>query len=127
MSFGVRHVAPHLHTFTRANPEVTVDLSLNDRLVDLVEEGFDVAIRIARLADSSLISRRIADVHLVCVASPGYLANTARRLCRKTLPAIAPLAIRWTPIPANGGWRTPAADKWPFACSSTSPPTMAMP
>mgnify|MGYP000270058115 CR=1 FL=1 len=46
MSFGVRHVAPHLHAFTRANPEVTVDLSLNDRLVDLVEEGFDVAIRI---------------------------------------------------------------------------------
>jgi DNA-binding transcriptional LysR family regulator len=75
MSFGVRHVAPHLHTFTRANPEVTVDLSLNDRLVDLVEEGFDVAIRIARLADSSLISRRIADVHLVCVASPGYLSE----------------------------------------------------
>ena len=75
MSFGVRHVAPHLHTFTRANPEVTVELSLNDRLVDLVEEGFDVAIRIARLADSSLISRRIADVSLVCVASPGYLAE----------------------------------------------------
>jgi DNA-binding transcriptional LysR family regulator len=75
MSFGVRHVAPHLHSFTSANPEVTLDLSLNDRLVDLVEEGFDVAIRIARLADSSLISRRIADVSLVCVASPGYLAG----------------------------------------------------
>ena len=73
MSFGIHHVAPHLHKFTGANSEVTVDLSLNDRLVDLVEEGFDVAIRIARLTDSSLIARRIADVEVVCVASPQYL------------------------------------------------------
>ncbi len=75
MSFGVRHVAPHLPAFIRASPDVTVDLSLNDRLVDLVEEGFDVAIRIARLTDSSLIARRIADVELICVASPDYLAE----------------------------------------------------
>lgn len=74
MSFGVHHIAPHLPDFTRANPDVIVDLSLNDRLVDLVEEGFDVAIRISRLADSSLIARRIADVEIVCVASPNYLA-----------------------------------------------------
>ncbi len=74
MSFGVHHIAPHLPDFTRANPDVTVDLSLNDRLVDLVEEGFDVAIRISQLADSSLIARRIADVEMLCVASPGYLA-----------------------------------------------------
>lgn len=73
MSFGVRHVAPYLPAFTRANPEVMVNLSLNDRLVDLVEEGFDVAIRISRMADSSLVSRRIADVDIICVASPAYL------------------------------------------------------
>ena len=73
MSFGVRHVAPHLSQFIRAYPEVSIDLSLNDRLVDLVEEGFDVAIRIARLTDSSLIARRICDIELICVASPAYL------------------------------------------------------
>jgi len=76
MSFGVRHVAPHLGQYTSKNPDVSVDMVLNDRLVDLVEEGFDVAIRITgRMADSNLIVRRIASAELIMCASPGYLAR----------------------------------------------------
>lgn len=76
MSFGVHHVAPYLGRYTASNPQVTVDMSLNDRTVDLVEEGFDVAIRITgKLADSNLIARRIADVQVILCASPGYIAS----------------------------------------------------
>ena len=76
MSFGVRHVAPHLGQYTSAHPNVGVDMSLNDRTVDLVEEGFDVAIRITgKMADSNLIARRIASVEVILCASPDYLAN----------------------------------------------------
>ena len=56
-----------------AHPDVAVELTLNDRIVDLVEEGYDVAVRIARLADSSLIARRLAPCRFVVCASPGYL------------------------------------------------------
>jgi DNA-binding transcriptional LysR family regulator len=74
MSFGIHHLAPALPDYLRAYPEVTVDLALNDRVVDLVDEGFDVAIRIRRLDDSSLIARRIAPCRMVVCAAPAYLA-----------------------------------------------------
>ncbi len=74
MSFGTRHIAPYLPQFTAANPDVKVDMHLNDRQVDLVEEGFDVAIRITRqMADSTLVARRIASTSLILCASPDYL------------------------------------------------------
>ena len=76
MSFGVRHIAPYLERFTSANPDVSVDMALNDRIVDLMEEGFDVAIRItAEMADSNLIARRIATAGEVICASPDYIAR----------------------------------------------------
>lgn len=75
ISFSVRHLAPALADFQRRYPRVELELGLNDRLVDLVDEGFDMAIRIGRLADSSLVARRIAPAGLVVVASPDYLAR----------------------------------------------------
>lgn len=74
VSFGVRQIAPLMAAFQRAYPELTVELGLNDRLVDLVEEGWDVAIRIGRLAASSLIARRLAPCRTMLCASPDYLA-----------------------------------------------------
>jgi DNA-binding transcriptional LysR family regulator len=73
--FGRRHVAPLLMDFMVENPEVTVRLELSDRLVDLVEENVDCAIRIGALADSSLISIRLGEMRRVVVASPGYIAR----------------------------------------------------
>jgi len=71
--FGRRHVAPLIMQFLDANPEVTVSLDLSDRLVDLVNEGVDCAIRVGELSDSSLVSIRLAENRRVVVASPAYL------------------------------------------------------
>jgi len=74
-TFGRLHIAPHLVDFMRRYPEIVVDLSLSDDFVDIVGEGFDVAIRIADLADTSLVARRLApNTRLLC-AAPDYLAE----------------------------------------------------
>lgn len=73
--FGRRHVAPLLRGFLVDHPEVTINLELADRIVDLVNEGFDCAIRIGELPDSKLVSIRLADNRRVVVASPDYLAR----------------------------------------------------
>lgn len=75
VSFGVREIAPLMAEFSRLHPAVTVDLGLNDRFVDLIEEGWDVAIRIGRLRDSTMVARRIAPCRLVVCGSPAYLAE----------------------------------------------------
>ena len=74
LSFGVLHLAPLWGAFLTFHPEVELDVTLNDRVVDLLEEGFDLAIRITQMADSTLVSRRLASTRLVLCASPGYLA-----------------------------------------------------
>ena len=74
-SFGIRHVAPQLPHFMRRHPALRVDLSFADRFVDVVEEGFDVVVRIGRLAESSLVARRLAPFRRVVCASPDYWAE----------------------------------------------------
>ncbi|SEG87418.1 LysR family transcriptional regulator [Marinobacterium lutimaris] len=73
VSFAAHHLAPMLCEFQRQHPAVSIDLQLNDRKVDIVEEGFDIALRIGHLRSSSLIAKRIAPVRIVAVASPDYL------------------------------------------------------
>ncbi len=105
LTFGLRQVVPALTAFSRLHPAVAVDLGLADRYVDLIEEGWDLAVRIGRLKDSSLVARRLAACRTVVCAAPSYLKehgtprtldDLARHNCLGyTLPS-AIGANRWT-------------------------------
>jgi DNA-binding transcriptional LysR family regulator len=71
--FGRRHVAPLVPRFRELHPDVTISLNLSDRVVDMAGEGYDCAVRVGDLPDSSLVSVRIADNRRLCVATPAYL------------------------------------------------------
>lgn len=75
VSFGTQCLSPALVDFLAPHPELSVELILNDRLVDLVADEFDVAVRIGKLADSSLIARRLAPYAMAICAAPSYLAR----------------------------------------------------
>ncbi len=78
MTFGLLRIAPLIAEFTKEHPQVDIDLHLSDARIDLVEMGLDATIRIADMPDSSLRARRLADVNMHLVASPGYLAERGR-------------------------------------------------
>jgi DNA-binding transcriptional LysR family regulator len=82
--FGRRHVAPQVAAFMQANPEVSVRLDLTDRLVDLLNEGVDCAVRIGEMADSSLAVSKLGEMRRLVVASPSYLARTGCRRPRRS-------------------------------------------
>jgi DNA-binding transcriptional LysR family regulator len=73
--FGRRHVAPLVPTYLAEHPDVRVSLNLSDRVVDIVHEGVDCAVRVGDLPDSSLVSVRLADNRRLCVATPAYIAK----------------------------------------------------
>jgi len=76
--FGRRHVAPLVPLLRELHPDVTVSLNLSDRVINLASEGFDCAVRVGDLPDSSLVSVRLADNRRMCVATPAYLARHGR-------------------------------------------------
>ena len=76
--FGRRHVAPLVPHFRELHPEVTISLNLSDRVVDVAGEGYDCAVRVGDLPDSSLVSVRLADNRRLCVATPKYLQQHGR-------------------------------------------------
>lgn len=78
VSFGTAYVGPILPAFLQAYPEVTIDFSLSDRRVDLIADGFDLALRIAALEDSSLLARRLCTMRILLVGSPAYLDRHGR-------------------------------------------------
>lgn len=75
LSFGLHHLTAALNAFLQDHPAIELDLDLNDREVNLVEEGFDIAVRIGTLRDSTLLARRLGTARFVTCASPDYLAR----------------------------------------------------
>ncbi len=73
LSFGQLHITSLIHSFLALHPRLSIDLNLNDRRVDLIEEGIDVGIRIGQLQDSTLIARRLASLEIIACATPEYL------------------------------------------------------
>ena len=108
LTFGNLHLAPLWGEFLKLHPAVELDITLTDRVVDLVEEGFDLAVRIAptgRLPSSSLVARTIADDRIVLCASPGYLRGAPALTHPADLAAHAVMAYAWW----SGG------DTWQFS------------
>ena len=99
VTFGHLHLQPLWGAFMQANPQVRLDVTLSDRVVDLVEEGFDVAVRIARLPSSSLISRKLASTRLVLCASPRYLRHHGKPRTLSDLRHHQVLAYSLSPTP----------------------------
>ena len=87
VSFGLMHLAALWPAFLARHPKLLLDITLSDRVVDLVEEGFDCAVRIGQLPASTLISRRLASTRLVLCASPGYLKRRGEPMQPSDLPA----------------------------------------
>jgi len=73
VSFSTLHLASALSAFQQAHPHVSINLQLNDRKIDVIDEGFDVAIRAGHLANSSLVAKKITTIKLALCASPAYL------------------------------------------------------
>jgi DNA-binding transcriptional LysR family regulator len=78
MSFGLARVSPCLPEFLKLYPDITIDLHLSDQIIDVIGSGFDVALRIAVLPDSSLVTRRLCDVSRYVVAAPAYFDRHGR-------------------------------------------------
>jgi DNA-binding transcriptional LysR family regulator len=104
VTFGILHLAPLWSPFRERHPQVRLDLALSDRTVDLVEEGYDVAIRIAALPDSTLISRRLASTRIVLCASRQYVDANGAPSHPAELAGHSVIAYRY--------WST--GDEWQF-------------
>lgn len=92
VSFGLLELAPLWPDFMTKYPDVELDITLADRIVDLVEEGYDLAVRIARLPNSTLVSRKLTSTRMVLCASPGYLKKHGKPTHPSELPGHAVLA-----------------------------------
>lgn len=84
VQFGRKHVAPMVMAFLERYPQIQIDMQLNDRNLELIDEGLDVAVRIGHLQDSSKVARKLGEVTRVTVASPAYLAQRGSRWNRRS-------------------------------------------
>lgn len=116
-SFADSPVGQSLVDFAVEHPEITLEINLDDRFVDLVEEGFDLAIRITRLEDSSLIARLLAPLGMVVCASPDLIAQVGRPEHPQDLSRLPCV------IDTNGRWRA----NWPFVNGNGEPMTVPVP
>lgn len=107
-SFGILHLAPQWGPFMERYPDIELEVTLSDRYVDVVEEGFDAVVRISRMQDSTLVYRRLATTRILVCASPAYLA------CHGTPASVQELAlhpvIAYSYASQGDTWRFTTAD-----------------
>jgi DNA-binding transcriptional LysR family regulator len=108
--FGIEHVVPLLPALFAAYPALTIDLHLSDQTVDLVADGFDLAVRIAALSDSSLRVRRLCDVSLLLVGAPGYFSKNGRPTHPRDLADHRCFAYTYKPDPHRWHFRAPSGE-----------------
>ncbi|THU05377.1 LysR family transcriptional regulator [Lampropedia puyangensis] len=106
VSFGIRYLTPVWEQLLKRHPKIDIELSLTDRVVDLIDEGVDLCVRIGELTDSSLVSRRFASTKVVAAASPAYLREYG---CPQT-----PDDLRQHQIISYRNWTGPGRDEWAF-------------
>lgn len=104
-SFGASVIAPLTATFLQAWPAVRVELDLTNRMVDLVDEGVDLAIRIGEIHQEDLVARYLAPYRMVICAAPAYLARYGTPGRRRISPIISACPIRSGPLATSGGCR----------------------
>ncbi|PKU26488.1 LysR family transcriptional regulator [Telmatospirillum siberiense] len=112
MSFGVLHLAPLLPAFLARYPQIDIDMAMNDRFVSLVDEGFDVAVRIGKLEDSSLIARYLAPARRVVCASPAYLEQYGTPLTPNDLDGHCCLTYSNRTTPEEWPFHTLEGQRW---------------
>lgn len=122
IAMGQIFLTPLVLDFQRMYPDLTIELTLNDRYIDLVEEGVDVAVRLGRLADSNLIARPLGQARRVLVATRDYLDRFGRRACRAISVATIACSTRTCRAATSGG---SAGRRVSCACrrTATSRPT----
>src|SRR4051812_14065925 len=104
VTFGALHLAPLWGPFADAHPKVSLEITLSDRVVDVVDEGYDLAIRITRIPDSTLVTRKLATTRMVLCASPAYLKRHGTPLHPRDLGKHAVISYTY--------WAT--RDEWRF-------------
>jgi DNA-binding transcriptional LysR family regulator len=117
LTFGTEYLAPALADFARLHPKVELDVSLEDRTVDLAAGGYDLAVRIGTLADSSLIARRIAPIRAAVLASPDYLEARGRPGHPRDLNGHDLLV--YANAPSSQQWRFKVGGKWEYVRGRT--------
>lgn len=110
LSFGLRHVAPVVARLMFDAPDLRFELDLSDRRIDLVNEGVDLAVRVGRLDDSSLIARKLRDIRHVCAASPTFWEKHGIPKSPAELSGYPHLAYRSSAGAVPWNYRTPNGD-----------------
>jgi len=131
VGFGRLKLMPLVQSFLAAHPDVKIDLRLSDGMIDLVEQGIDVAVRLGELPDSGLLARKVSGTRRVLLAHRSYVRSPACRACRRTCWRITasstpsrPRAMCGTSRPARAQWKRRARCS-PCRCRATCRPTAA--
>ncbi|MFQ5624682.1 MAG: LysR family transcriptional regulator, partial [Paracoccaceae bacterium] len=111
VSFGIRHVSGAVGTFLKRYPDVSINMVMDDRYVEVVSEGYDMAIRIGRLSDSTMRARRLSEARMAIVAAPGYLKAHGTPAALEDLSAHN--LLHYSNLSTGNFWRihTPAGEE----------------